>query len=203
MSELTTAEVNLANQKANDASKTIFGFWVYLMTDCVLFAGLFASYAVLHNNTFGGPDAKELFSLPYVLTETMILLISSYTCGLAILAVKRNAKTAAMWLLALTFCLGLAFLTMELTEFRHLIQEGNSWRRSGFLSSYFTLVGIHGIHITIGLIWIGVMITKIRKFSLNEVNVKRLSMMSLFWHFLDVIWIFIFTIVYLMGALKV
>lgn len=203
MSELTAAEVRLANQRASDTSKTVFGFWVYLMTDCVLFAGLFATYAVLHNNTFGGPGGKELFSLPYVLAETMILLISSYSCGLAILAVKRNAKQAVSWLLFITFCLGLTFLTMELVEFHNLIQEGNDWQRSGFLSSYFTLVGTHGLHITVGLIWIAVMIAKIRKTSLDEVNTKRLTLMSLFWHFLDVIWIFIFTIVYLLGALQV
>lgn len=203
MSELTAAEVRLANQRQNDTSKTVFGFWVYLMTDCVLFAGLFATYAVLHNNTFGGPDGKELFSLPYVLAETMILLLSSYSCGLAILAVKRNAKKAALWLFFLTFCLGLAFLAMELIEFHKLIEEGNNWQRSGFLSSYFTLVGTHGLHITVGLIWIAVMIMKVSKMGLNEVNTKRLTLMSLFWHFLDVIWIFIFTIVYLLGALQI
>ena len=192
---------NLENQKADD--KTIFGFWVYLMTDCVLFASIFATYAVLHGNTFGGPGASQLFSLPFALAETLILLTSSFVCGLAMLAARRgSSKQVIVWFI-LTFLLGLAFLTMELTEFKHLIQEGNSWRESGFLTSFFTLVGTHGLHITIGLLWILVMVWKVMQEGLGRVSLKRLTMLSLFWHFLDVIWIFIFTIVYLMGAIKV
>ena len=203
MSTLSAAELRSQNEFIDGTSKTVFGFWVYLMTDCVLFAGLFATYAVLHNSTFGGPGAKELFSLPYVLTETLILLTSSYMCGLAMLAARRNAKNAVIFLFGITFLLGLSFLAMEITEFRHLVAEGNSWRRSGFLSAFFTLVGTHGLHITAGLIWMAVLIVKVFKKGVTQVNLKRLTLLSLFWHFLDVIWIFIFTFVYLMGAVGV
>ena len=182
------------------ASKTTFGFWLYLMTDCVLFASLFAVFAVLRHNTFGGQAGRDLFSLPYVLGETLILLSSSFTCGLAILAAQRKDKTQVLFWLSITFLLGLGFLGMELHEFHRLVLDGNSWRRSGFLSSYFTLVGTHGLHITIGLLWMIVLSLQIAARGFSAGNVRRLTLLSLFWHFLDVIWIFIFTIVYLMGA---
>lgn len=181
-------------------SPTMFGFWVYLMTDCVLFASLFATFAVLRNSTFGGPPGRELFSMPYVLTETLILLTSSFTCGLAILAARRRAQNQVVFWFAITFLLGLSFLGMELTEFRRLVIEGNSWRRSGFLSSFFTLVGTHGLHITIGLLWMAVLVIQAVRRGLTSATIRRLTLLSLFWHFLDIIWIFIFTIVYLVGA---
>ena len=183
-------------------TKTIFGFWVYLMTDCVLFASLFATYAVLRGNTFGGPSGHQLFSLPYVLTETLILLTSSFTCGLAMLAAHNRDKRLTLLWFGLTFLLGIAFLAMELTEFRHLVIEGNSWRRSGFLSSFFTLVGTHGLHITVGLLWMVILMAKVLSGGLTTANIRRLTLLSLFWHFLDIIWIFIFTIVYLIGAVQ-
>lgn len=181
--------------------KTTFGFWVYLMTDCVLFASLFATYAVLHNNTFGGPSGRELFDLQFVLVETMLLLASSFTCGLALLAAYRNNKQGVIVWLSVTFLLGAAFLGMELTEFTHLVHEGNSWQRSGFLSAFFTLVGTHGLHIAAGLLWIGALMPRLVKRGLTEVSMRRLAVFSLFWHFLDLVWIFIFTVVYMMGAL--
>ncbi len=183
-------------------TKTTFGFWVYLMTDCILFGALFATYAVLHGNTFGGPSARELFSLPFVLTETLILLTSSFTAGLATLAVRRGKQNQVLIWFALTFLLGIAFLTMEVTEFSHLASEGNSWQRSGFLSAFFTLVGTHGLHITTGLLWMAVMMVQILRRGLDSAVARRLTLLSLFWHFLDIIWIFIFTIVYLLGALQ-
>jgi cytochrome o ubiquinol oxidase subunit 3 len=186
---------------AADQSKSLLGFWIYLMTDCVLFASLFAIYAILHNNTVGGEGARELFHLPFVLIETLVLLTSSYTCGLAILAARRKDKDVVLPWLAVTFVLGAIFLIMEVTEFGNLVREGNSWRRSGFLSSYFTLVATHGLHITVGLMWIVALCAKIWKQGLNHSSVKRLMLFSMFWHFLDIIWIFIFSIVYLMGAL--
>lgn len=185
------------------AEKTTFGFWVYLMTDCVLFASLFAVYAVLHGNTFGGPSGRELFKLPYVLTETMVLLTSSFTCGLAMLALQKRDRSQVLFWLAITFLLGASFLGLELTEFHNMVAEGNSWRRSGFLSSYFTLVGTHGLHITVGLIWMAVTAAFALKKGLTESVRKRLMLLSLFWHFLDVVWIFIFTVVYLYGSLGV
>lgn len=181
-------------------SKTVFGFWVYLMTDCILFAILFATYAVLHANTNGGPGSKELFHLPFALTETLILLTSSFTCGLAVMAAHRHEKVKTLNWFLVTFLLGAAFLGMELTEFTNFVREGNSWQRSAFLSSFFTLVGTHGLHITCGLIWILVMMAQVLSRGVKSAAVRRIACLGLFWHFLDVIWIFIFTIVYLMGA---
>jgi len=189
----------VTDQQAATA-KTIFGFWVYLMTDCVLFATLFATFAVLHNNTFGGPAGNELFSLPFVLIETLILLTSSFTVGLGVLAARRRARSQVLLFFGLTMLLGMFFLTMELTEFHKLYTEGNSWRRSGFLSAFFTLVGTHGLHITSGLLWMAVMMFRTARQGLTDLSIKRLTMLSMFWHFLDIIWIFIFTVVYLMGG---
>lgn len=190
-------------EHAEAQSKILFGFWVYIMTDCVLFAGLFATYAVLHNNTFGGPSGAQIFNLPYVLAETLLLLTSSFTCGLASIALQNRSKSKVIGYFILTFLLGLSFLTLELREFRHLVLIHDSWTRSGFLSSYFTLVGTHGLHISIGLLWMAVMLVRISKNGLTSHNVRRLKMLALFWHFLDVIWIFIFSIVYLFGALHI
>lgn len=180
--------------------RTIFGFWLYLMSDCVLFATLFAAYAVLHNNTYGGPGSLELFNLPYILTETLILLVSSFTCGIGMLFARHQEKSRALGCFCLTFLLGLSFLLLELNEFNALVQEGNSWQKSAFLSAYFTLVGTHGLHITAGLLWILVLAIQILSTGLTLVQHKRLMCFSLFWHFLDVIWIFIFSFVYLMGG---
>jgi len=184
-------------------AKTTFGFWVYIMTDCILFATLFATFAVLHGNTFGGPGGKELFSLPFVLAETLILLTSSFTCGLALLAMHRAAKQQVMFWLLVTFVLGALFLALELHEFTNLVHEGNSWRRSAFLSSFFTLVGTHGLHITAGLLWIAVLGVRLVRRGFSAATVRGLTLFSLFWHFLDVVWIFIFTIVYLLGAVSI
>lgn len=192
----------LREQRVEATTKTLFGFWLYIMTDCVLFASLFATYAVLHNNTFGGPSGRDLFSPPYVLAETLVLLTSSFTCGLGILAARQKSKNLTLlWFLA-TFLLGLTFLVLEVTEFRHLVREGDSWRRSGFLSSFFTLVATHGLHITSGLLWMAVLGGRIWKRGLTRHNARQLTLLSMFWHFLDIVWIFIFTIVYLMGVAK-
>jgi cytochrome o ubiquinol oxidase subunit 3 len=140
--------------KPHDAdTRIIFGFWVYVMSDCVLFASIFATYAVLHGNTFGGPSARELFSLPFVLTETLLLLTSSFTYGMAMVAGHHSNKTKVLYWLLATFVLGGAFLTMEVTEFAKMIGEGSGPERSGFLSAFFTLVGTHGLHVTLGLVW--------------------------------------------------
>ncbi len=183
-----------------EESKTLFGFWIYLMTDCVLFASLFATYAVLRNNTFGGPAGHDLFSPSFVLAETLILLTSSFTCGLGILAARRSNKQQVIGWFIVTFLLGISFLAMELSEFSKFVADGNSWQRSGFLSSFFTLVGTHGLHITIGLIWMTVLLLRVRYQGITKSMMKRLTMLSLFWHFLDIVWIFIFTIVYMMGV---
>lgn len=184
-------------------AKAIFGFWVYLMTDCVLFAGLFATYAVLRDNTFGGPAGYQIFNMPEVLVETLVLLMSSFTYGLGVLAARGNREAQVLGWFAATFVLGLVFLSIEVPDFHSLVTQGNSWTRSGFLSAYFTLVGTHGLHITIGLLWMAVLVVRVRRTGLTRGNVRRLTLLSLFWHFLDLVWIFIFTIVYLMGAARV
>lgn len=201
MSAMTAVErADLREERRQADNKTLFGFWVYIMTDCVLFASLFATYAVLHNNTYGGPSSGQLFDLPNVLVETLVLLTSSFTCGLAMLAVQKRRKQVVYGWLLVTFLLGAAFLAIELSEFHHLAATGNSWRRSGFLSAFFTLVGTHGLHITVGLTWMAALLVNVARRGLTRANVRRLTMFSLFWHFLDVVWIFIFTVVYMMGG---
>lgn len=177
------------------------GFWVYLMTDCVLFATLFATFAVLQSATAGGPSGADIFDLPFVLIETMLLLTSSFTAGLAVLGAERGYKKQTILWLVITFLLGATFLAMELWEFNHLIAEGAGWQQSAFLSSYFVLVGTHGLHIATGLIWMAVVIFRLMQRNFKETDVRRLSLLGLFWHFLDVIWIFIFSFVYLIGGL--
>ena len=182
--------------------KTIFGFWVYLMTDCLLFAAFFATYAVLHKNTFGGPPAKLLFNLPFTLGQTIVLLTSCLSCGFAsVAAASQNKNKTLSWLLV-TFLFGSLFLGMELFEFMRLIDSGNSWQRSGFLSSFFTLTGIHGMHIAAGLLWILIMLYKVIKSGFIAATFRRLACLRMFWHFLNIVWVFIFTLVYLLGALE-
>jgi cytochrome o ubiquinol oxidase subunit 3 len=182
-------------------SLTAFGFWAYLMTDLVLFASLFATYAVLHANTFGGPSGKDIFSGSFALTETLILLTSSFIIGLVMLAAYRGHKRLVLLGMLLTAVLGIAFVSMELSEFHHLIVSGYGWQGSAFLSSYFTLVGTHGLHIVVGLIWMIVLMVAILRRGLTDSNMRKLFLLSTFWHFLDLVWIFIFTIVYLLGIL--
>lgn len=201
----------MIKQTADDASTdlvekarqgtTSLGFWIYLMTDCLLFGSLFATYAVLRDSTAGGPSGGELFDMPFVLVETLILLTSSFICGLMIVAVRNKRKGLAIGALVATFILGASFLAMELYEFTELVHEGYSWQLSAFLSAFFTLVGTHGAHIAVGLIWLAVMIWQIYRIGLTKGVVRRLVLFSLFWHFLDVIWIFIFTFVYLLGVI--
>ncbi len=183
-------------------AKALFGFWIYIMSDALLFGAIFATYAVLHNNVYGGPGAAELFSMPFVLTETLILLASSFTFGLASLyAHHHNSKQKVMVWLTVTLLLGVAFITMEVTEFAKLVEEGNSWQRSGFLSSFFTLVGTHGLHVTAGLIWMGGLLVQVWRHGVTVTTVGKISTLGIFWHFLDIVWIFIFTFVYIVGAI--
>jgi cytochrome o ubiquinol oxidase subunit 3 len=188
---------NLQPGRHND--KTIFGFWVYLMTDLIMFAALFATYAVLKDATFGGPGAGALFNLPGALAETLILLSSSFTCGLAMLAANRGNKNQTLVWFGVTFLLGASFLVLELSEFSRLVSAGNSWQSNAFLSSFFALVGTHGLHIAVGLLWIVVSMIMVWHRGLTPNIINKLTRLSLFWHFLDVVWIFIFTIVYLYG----
>lgn len=190
-----------SNDTVVQEKKTI-GFWIYLMTDLVLFASLFATFAVLRNSTYGGPSGSDLFDLPFVLIETLLLLTSSFTSGLGVLAATNGYKRQTLAWMGITFMLGLGFLVMELTEFAHLASEGYSWQASAFLSSFFALVGTHGFHIAIGLLWMSVVAIRLWRFNMKKSDIARLKLLSLFWHFLDVVWIFIFSIVYLIGGMS-
>lgn len=179
----------------------LFGFWLYLMTDLVIFAVLFAAFLVLHENGMGGPTGHDIFNLSLTLLETVILLTSSFTCSLGMLFVHRKQKKPALFWFLVTLALGASFLLLELAEFSSLIAQGATWQQSAFLSSFFTLVGTHGLHILAGLLWMTVAVMQIWLRPLSDSNSSRILRMTLFWHFLDVVWIFIFTVVYGMGVL--
>lgn len=181
----------------------LFGFWVYLMTDLLIFATVFATFAVLSNSFAGGPTAKEMLGggLHLVLVETFALLFSSITYGMAMLATYRGDKGAVLRWLGITFLFGAAFISIELYEFRHLIHEGAGPQTSAYWSAFFTLVGTHGLHVSAGLLWMLVLMFQVGSRGLTDTNKTRVGLLSLFWHFLDVVWICVFTVVYLMGVL--
>jgi len=180
---------------------TLLGFWLYLMSDCLLFASLFATYAVLGRNYAGGPTGAELFDLSLIAINTGFLLLSSITFGFAMIAAQaKNLAKTQMWLVV-TGILGVAFLSLEIYEFQHLIHEGAGPQRSGFLTSFFALVGTHGLHVFFGVIWLVTLLVQLGKHGITPENFRRLACLSLFWHFLDLVWIFVFTFVYLMGVL--
>lgn len=181
---------------------TLFGFWLYLMSDCLVFAVLFATYAVLGRSYAAGPSGADLFDLPLVAVNTGLLLLSSITYGFAMIGMQHGRQKALLAWLALTGLLGLGFLSIELYEFAHLLHEGAGPQRSAFLSAFFTLVGTHGLHVAFGTIWLVTLMLQVRKRGLTRENKRRLVCLSMFWHFLDVVWIGVFTFVYLMGVLK-
>ena len=180
---------------------TLLGFWLYLMSDCLIFACLFAAYAVLGRNYAGGPTGAELFELPTVALNTAFLLFSSITYGFAMLEMQRGQLNRTLLWLAVTGAFGAAFIGLEVTEFVHLIAEGAGPGRSGFLTSFFSLVGTHGLHVSFGIVWLVTLMVQLRQHGLTAANQRRLMCLSMFWHFLDVVWIGVFTFVYLMGVL--
>lgn len=182
-------------------SKVTLGFWIYLMTDCLVFTTLFATYAVLHNHTFGGPSTNDIYSLSTAFVETLVLLCSTVSCGFAVLSAVKGRTSWVIFWLAATFLLGTSFVGLELHEFYGLVAEGNDWTKSAFLSSFFTLVGTHGTHVSFGLLWVAVMIGQVLAMGVTIDTFRRLVVFSMFWHFLDLVWVFIFTFVYLMGVI--
>ena len=184
-----------------DGRSTPLGFWMYLMSDSLIFATLFATYAVLGDRYGGGPDQRELFDLTLIAMNTSMLLLSSITYGFAMIAMDKNDQQGLRKWLLITAAFGAGFLLIELYEFHHLINEGYGPSRSAFLSSFFALVGTHGLHVTFGIVWLFVLLSQIKKHGLIDANRRRVETLSMFWHFLDVVWIGVFTIVYLMGVI--
>lgn len=185
-----------------EGSSTMLGFWIYLMSDCLIFAILFATYGVLGTSYAAGPAPKDLFDLQLVAVNTAMLLLSSITYGFAMLEMVRGRTRMTLVWLAVTGLFGAAFLAIEIYEFAHLIHIGAGPQRSAFLSAFFTLVGTHGLHVTFGIVWLVTLMVQVRRYGLIEANQRRLMCLSLFWHFLDVIWIGVFTFVYLLGMLR-
>ena len=181
---------------------TLLGFWIYLMSDALIFAALFATFGVLSTSYAGGPTPREVFELPLVAVNTALLLISSLTFGMAMLAMMEDRLPATRLWLLVTAGLGLGFLGIELYEFAHLVHEGAGPTRSAFLSAFFTLVGTHGLHVTFGLVWIAVMLAQLRLRGFDAGTRRGMMCLSMFWHFLDIIWIGVFTFVYLFGVLR-
>ncbi|WP_456295141.1 cytochrome o ubiquinol oxidase subunit III [Vibrio sp. AK197] len=195
------ADTHAHDHHHDTGANKLFGFWIYLMSDCILFATLFATYAVLSGATAGGPIGKDIFEIPFVFVETMLLLFSSITFGFGMIAMKRKDLPAMKRWMIVTFLLGLGFIGMEIYEFHHLIEAGHGPQRSAFLSAFFTLVGTHGLHVTFGLIWLAVAYQQLNSKGLTETMQTRFQCLSLFWHFLDIVWICVFTIVYLLGVM--
>jgi cytochrome o ubiquinol oxidase subunit 3 len=190
----------LSEARANRRGMTGFGFYLYLLSDCILFAALFAAFAVLHRSVADGPSGHELFKLHNTFIQTACLLTSSLTCGMAMLACDRRDVFSAMLSLALTFILGAVFLSLELTEFAHMLSEGAGPSRSAFLSAFFTLVSTHGLHVTAGLGWLVVIFLQLHQRGFSDGVVRRMFCFSLFWHVIDVVWIAVFSFVYLIGS---
>ncbi|ALN64390.1 cytochrome o ubiquinol oxidase, subunit III [Lysobacter antibioticus] len=187
--------------KHHPQNGTLLGFWLYLMSDCLVFACLFAVYGVLGRSYAAGPSGADLFDLQLVAINTSMLLLSSITYGFAMIAMQKRKIAAVQGWLAITGLFGLAFIGLELYEFAHLIHEGAGPQRSAFLSSFFALVGTHGLHVTFGIVWLATLMVQVGKHGLTAENRRRLLCLSMFWHFLDVVWIGVFTFVYLMGVL--
>ena len=192
-----------SGSEAGPAPKEIvvaYGFWIFLLSDIVMFSAIFATYAVLANATAGGPTGAQLFNQKSVAIETVCLLLSSYTCGLMSLAINAGNRIGTFLGAAATFVLGAAFLALEIREFGGLVARGATPERSAFLSAFFTLVGCHGLHVTIGLLWLAVMMAQVATKGFLESVQRRLFCFSLFWHALDIIWVGLFSVVYLMGV---
>jgi len=199
--EMSSSARYYLTEEHHPENGTLLGFWLYLMSDCLVFACLFAMYAVLGRSYAGGPTGAELFDLPTVALNTALLLLSSITYGFAMMEMQDNRLRGTVIWLVITGLFGAGFIGIELREFAHLIHEGAGPQRSAFLSSFFTLVSTHGLHVTFGIIWLITLLVQLGKHGLTGANRRRLMCLSMFWHFLDVVWIGVFTFVYLMAVL--
>jgi cytochrome o ubiquinol oxidase subunit III len=204
MDDVYEGELQSASEAGPAPTRIVaaYGFWIFLLSDIVMFSALFASYAVLAKATAGGPTGAQLFSQQSAAMETAFLLLSSYTCGLMSLAANSRHQLGIVLSAASTFLLGAAFLTLELREFHSMIAIGATPQSSAFLSAFFTLVGCHGLHVTIGMIWLVLMMIQLAMWGFRPVVERRLLCFALFWHALDIIWVMIFTVVYLMGVVR-
>ncbi len=192
----------LCREEGHAHNGTLLGFWLYLMSDCFIFAALFACNAVLGNSYAGGPSAHDVFDLHGLAVNTALLLVSSVTFGFAMLEMARERKRAMLGWLAVSGVLAAVFVGLEIHEFASMIAEGAGPGRSAFLSSFFTLVGTHGLHVTVGVLWLIVLMVQLGKHGLTEANRRRLMCLSMFWHFLDLVWVGVFSYVYLVGVLR-
>ena len=199
--EMSSSARYYLTEEHHPENGTLLGFWLYLMSDCLVFACLFAMYAVLGRSYAGGPTGAELFDLPTVALNTALLLLSSITYGFAMMEMQDNRLRGTVIWLVITGLFGAGFIGIEVREFAHLIHEGAGPQRSAFLSSFFTLVSTHGLHVTFGIIWLITLLVQLGKHGLTGANRRRLMCLSMFWHFLDVVWIGVFTFVYLMAVL--
>ena len=199
--EMSSSTRYYLTEEHHPENGTLLGFWLYLMSDCLVFACLFAMYAVLGRSYAGGPTGAELFDLPTVALNTALLLLSSITYGFAMMEMQDNRLRGTVIWLVITGLFGAGFIGIELREFAHLIHEGAGPQRSAFLSSFFTLVSTHGLHVTFGITWLITLLVQLGKHGLTGANRRRLMCLSMFWHFLDVVWIGVFTFVYLMAVL--
>ncbi len=184
-----------------DGALKIFGFWIFLATDLILFACLFSMYQILHLNTAGGPMEQDLYNVPEFTAETLILLVSSFTCGLATQEMRKGHRGALMAWLIVTILLGLSFIFLEVREFVDYVGRGATMQRSAFLSSFFTLVGTHGCHVSLGILWMLSILYQLWRYGIQAVTARKVFIVGLYWHFLDVVWVFIFTVVYLQGVM--
>jgi cytochrome o ubiquinol oxidase subunit 3 len=198
---MTTPNLHNEHHHEDPGAKVAFGFWAYIMTDFIMFAALFATYDVLRNNTYGGIGISQVANLHFVLIQTIILLASTLTCGFSNAASHNGNKTAVMLWMAVTFILGLVFAGMGLHQLCNLVASGSSWQTSAFLSAYFTLIIGHAIHVVVGLLWIVILMVQFLSHDLTPTMRTRLTCLNMFWNFISIVWIFIFTIVYLMGAI--
>ena len=197
----TVSHTEHHNHSHHEHEMTTLGFWIFLVTDCILFGTLFATYAVLYTHIDGHLTGRELFEVPGFTIETFILLTSSFTSGLALLAINKEKMKPFMGWLIVTIFLGLSFVGLEINEFAKMIAEGASISTNAFLSSFFTLVSTHGLHVSFGIIWMIAIMVQIRKHGINAVTKHKVFIVGLYWHFLDAVWIFLFTVVYLMGVM--